>query len=293
MKDRNVAVITGASSGIGREASLKFAKQGDCVVLVARDKLSLQEVADEFENTQGEAFIIPADVSNEEEVNEIVRKTVERYGKIDIWVNNAAVIAFGEFMDIPSEDFKRIIEVNLFGYIYGVRAVLPQFLKQKRGTLINVSSVAGVVGQPYSVPYSVSKFGIRGLGISLDQELKNEKNIHITTLMPSTVDTPIYRKGANYIGRKIKPPVSVISAEKVGEAILKLSKKPKKNTFVGKQTLLMRLGRFIMPTIFDKIVYYKTIIQEFQDETVQKSNGNLYKSMPKENKIKGGYKDDG
>jgi short-subunit dehydrogenase len=108
--------------------------------------------------------------------------------------------------------------------------------------------------------------------------------------MPSTVDTPIYANGANYIGKKIAPPVSVISPENVAQAIVEISKKPKKNVFVGKQTLLMRIGRFLMPTLFDKIVYYKSIIQEFQDEKVQKSTGNLYEPVHSDKeKISGGW----
>jgi NAD(P)-dependent dehydrogenase (short-subunit alcohol dehydrogenase family) len=108
-------------------------------------------VAEEIKSTTGEAFIELADVSKEEEVKNVAQNTVNRFGKIDVWVNNAGIIIFGAFKDIPEKDFRRIIEVNLFGYIYEARAVLLQFLKQKYGHLINVSSVAGVVGQPFSV----------------------------------------------------------------------------------------------------------------------------------------------
>lgn len=288
--EKKVIVITGASSGIGKATALKFANEGDKVVLVSRSKKALEKVAEEFKNTEGQAHVVVADVSNEEEVKNLVRDTVNHFGKIDIWINNAAVIAFGAFEDIPSKDFRKVIEVNLFGYIYCARAILPQFKRQKYGHLINVSSVAGVVGQPFSIPYSISKFGIRGLGLSLDQELKNEKDIHVNTIMPSTVDTPIYANGANYVGRKIAPPVDVIPPENIAEAIVKISKKPKKNVFIGKQTFLMRIVRFIMPKLFDKIVYYKTILQEFQDQKVQESSGNLYEPVPPDKeKIKGGW----
>lgn len=284
-----VVVITGASSGIGRETARLFASEGNMVVLAARSKESLEKVAKSLRDTNGEAYVVPTDVSKEDQIKNLVKQAVDHFGRIDVWVNNAAVIAFGAFEDIPEQDFRQVIEVNLFGYIYGARAVLPQFRKQNYGTLINVSSVAGVVGQPFSVPYSISKFGIRGLGLSLDQELKNEKGINISTIMPSTVDTPIYSTGANYIGKKIAPPVSVIPAKEVAKAIFSISKKPKKNIFIGKQTALMRLGRFLFPTLFDKIVYWKTIVQEFTDEKVEKGPGNIYGPMPRENKISGGW----
>jgi short-subunit dehydrogenase len=185
-------------------------------------------------------------------------------------VNNAAVIVFGEFEKIPDEDFRQLLEINLFGYIYGARAAIQQFRKQGQGTLINISSVAGVVGQPFAVPYSISKFGIRGLGISLGQELKTEKNINISTIIPSTVDTPIYSHGANYIGKKIAPPVAVTSANEVASAIIKLSKKPKKKVFVGRSTILMRLGNLFFPTSLTGLSIIKLLSENLKRKMFQK-----------------------
>lgn len=284
-----VIVITGASSGIGRATALEFAKRGRKVVLASRSRESLAEVANACEEKGGHAHIVPTDVSKEEEVRYLAREAVQRFGKIDAWINNAAVIAFGAYEDIPAEDFRQVLEVNLFGYTYGARAALRQFRKQGRGMLINVSSVAGVVGQPFAVPYSISKFGVRGLAISLDQEYKKEKNIHISTVMLSTVDTPIYSQGANFIGRRIAPPVAVTPPEKVAKALVKLGKNPRKNTFLGHSTLPMRLGRFLLPTLFDKITYWKTVIQEFEDETIPETKGNLYEPNPQAESVRGGW----
>lgn len=288
-KDNLVMVITGASSGIGRATALKFAEKGGKLVLAARNKKALDEVTADCEKRGSQAHVVQTDVSIETEVEKLAKEAVDCFGKIDIWVNNAAVIAFGGFDEIPDEDFRRVLEVNLFGYIYGARAAIKQFRKQEQGTLINVSSVAGVVGQPFASPYSISKFGNRGLGISLEQELKTEKNINICTIMPSTVDTPIYSQGANYTGRKIAPPVAVTSANEVADAILKLSKNPKNKVFVGNSTMLMRLGKFMFPTLFDKITYYMTVVKEFKDEPQPKSKGNLYEPNPEEAAISGGW----
>jgi NAD(P)-dependent dehydrogenase (short-subunit alcohol dehydrogenase family) len=280
-------VITGASSGIGRATALEFAKRGRNVVLASRSRESLAEVANACKEHGDHAHIVPTDVSKEEEVRDLALEAVQRFGKIDVWINNAAVIAFGAYEDISTEDFRQVLEVNLFGYTYGARAALRQFRKQGRGILINVSSVAGVVGQPFAVPYSISKFGVRGLAISLDQEYKKEKNIHISTVMLSTVDTPIYSQGANFIGRKIAPPVAVTPPEKVAKALVKLSKNPRKNVFIGNSTLPMRLGRFLMPTLFDKITYWKTVIQEFEDEPIPETKGNLYEPNPQAESVRG------
>lgn len=282
-------VITGASSGIGRATALQFAKKGGNVVLAARSRESLKEVAEACEKLGGVALTVVTDVSKEDEVSHLAQAAIQMFGEIDVWINNAAVIAFGAYEDIPAEDFRQVLEINLFGYTYGAREALKQFWKQGFGTLINVSSVAGVVGQPFAVPYSISKFGVRGLGISLDQELRNEKNIHVCTIMLSTVDTPIYSQGANFVGKRIAPPVAVTSAKKVAKEIIKLSKKPRKNVFIGNSTWLMRLGRFLLPTLFDKITYWKTIIQEFEDEMTPITKGNLYESNPKKEGVSGGW----
>jgi NAD(P)-dependent dehydrogenase (short-subunit alcohol dehydrogenase family) len=284
-----VMVLTGASSGIGMATVLKYAEEGGKIVLAARNKQALEEVAAECEKRGGQAHIVQTDVSKEDEVKHLAEEAVGRFGSIDVWVNNAAVIAFGGYEEIPPEDFRQVLEINLFGYTYGAREAIKQFRKQGRGTLINVSSVAGVVGQPFAVPYSVSKFGVRGLGMSLEQELKTEKDINICTIMPSTVDTPIYDTGANYTGRKVAPPVAVATANEVADAIIKLSKNPKKKVFVGNMTLPMRLGKFIFPNLFDRITYYMTVIKEFKEEGAPKSKGNLYEPNTDEAAISGGW----
>jgi NAD(P)-dependent dehydrogenase (short-subunit alcohol dehydrogenase family) len=287
--EEKVMVLTGASSGIGRATALKYAEEGGKIVLAARNRKALEELAEICEKRGGRAHVVPTDVSREEEVKQLAAEAVRRFGRIDVWVNNAGVIAFGGIDEIPPEDFRQVIEVNLFGYTYGAREAIKQFRKQGRGTLINVASVAGVVGQPFAVPYSISKFGIRGLGLSLEEELHTEKDIHVCTLLPSTVDTPIYSRGANYTGNKIAPPVGVTSANKVANAILKLSRKPQRQVFVGELTSMMRLGKFMFPAFFETVTYYLTIIREFKEESAPKSKGNLYEPASSQPEVSGGW----
>ncbi|MDX5482018.1 MAG: SDR family oxidoreductase [Hymenobacteraceae bacterium] len=284
-----VMVLTGATSGIGRATALRFAREGGRLVLAARSLRDLQEVAALCQKRGGSVHVVQADVAREEEVRRLAEEAVRRFGRIDVWVNNAAVIAFGNFMAIPPEDFRRVIEVNLFGYIYGARQAIRQFRQQGYGTLINIASVAGVVGQPFAAPYSISKFGVRGLSNSLEQELKAEEHIKVCTILPSTVDTPIYEHGANYTGKKIQPPVAVTSAREVAKAIIRVSKNPEKRVYVGSSTTLMRLGRLVIPEFFDKLTYYMTIIREFEEDGVPRSAGNLYRPSPESASISGGW----
>lgn len=148
---------------------------------------------------------------------------------------------FGAFQKLPSDDIRQVIETNLLGYIHGARAAVRQFCEQGWGILINISSITGVVGQAYSTPYSVTKFGIRGLSDSLGQELSNKKQIDVCTVPPAVIDTPIYQHAANYTGKTTNPPLSAVPAQDVAKVMLKLIKKPKKEVYVGKLTFSMRL----------------------------------------------------
>lgn len=288
-KEGLVMVITGASSGIGRATALEWARKGGSVVLAARSREVLEEVSAACVEYGGRAHIVQADVSIEEDVNKIAEEAITTFGKIDVWLNNAAVMIFGRFDEIPTEDILRLINTNLCGYIYGARAAVRRFRAQGYGTLINMASVSGIVGQPYSVPYSASKAGIHGLSKALSQELENEKYIHVCTVHPSVIDTPIYQNSGNYTGKEINPPTSASPAYKVAHAVLRLTENPKKEVFVGKLNLQMRLGRNIAPKIFDKMTQKMITAYEFRDRPAVKSSGNLYAPIPEQEAVSGGW----
>jgi short-subunit dehydrogenase len=186
------------------------------------------------------------------------------------------------------KDFHRIQETNLFGIIYGSRAAVEQFRRQGSGILINMGSLAGIIGQPFSTPYSISKAGIRALGISLGQELENEKHIHVCTVHPSIIDTPVYQNAANFTGHSINPPTSATPALKVAKAIIKLTKHPQREVFVGKRNLLLRMNRLMAPKLFNQA--YRKVMEEIEmeDELVPKTSGNLFEPIPEHASISGG-----
>lgn len=184
------ALITGAGKGIGKALALNLAKEGVNVALLARTASDLQAVADEVEIQGVKAVIITADVSDLQSVNSAVESAIASLGTIDILVNNAGIAAFGGFLDLSTEEWERIIKVNLFGPYYTTRAVLPSMIERKTGDIINISSTAGLRGAAQTSAYSASKFALIGLSESLMQEVRKH-NIRVTTLTPSTVATPL------------------------------------------------------------------------------------------------------
>lgn len=184
------ALITGAGKGIGKALALNLAKEGVNVALLARTASDLQAVADEVENQGVKAVIITADVSDLQSVNSAVESAIASLGTIDILVNNAGIAAFGGFLDLSTEEWERIIKVNVFGPYYTTRAVLPSMIERKAGDIVNISSTAGLRGAAQTSAYSASKFALIGLSESLMQEVRKH-NIRVTTLTPSTVATPL------------------------------------------------------------------------------------------------------
>lgn len=284
-----VIVITGASSGIGRATALAFAEKGSTVVLAARRQDALESLAQECEQRGGQALAVPTDVAKEEEVKALAQKVYDTYSHIDVWVNNAAVSLFGAFDETPTEDIKRVLEVNLFGCVYGAHTVIPYFKRAGRGILINISSMVGITAQPYTAAYTISKFGIRGLSLALAQELSEEKQIHVCTVLPSVIDTPIFNQAANYMGKAIKAPDPVIPAKEVAKAIVKLVKEPEREIIVGYTGKLSRAARFLSPKLFDK-KFRKMIAQaHFKDQPQEPTKGNLYKPNPTWTSVSGGW----
>src|SRR4051794_39303210 len=148
-----VVIITGASSGLGRAAAIEFAHAGATLVLAARRADALEQTARLCEGSTERVFVVVTDVTIEDSVKRLVGRTLDRYGRIDVWINNAGVSSFGLLENTPFEPHQRVFETNVYGAIYGARAVLPVFRRQKSGVLINVGSTLSKVGQPFVPSY--------------------------------------------------------------------------------------------------------------------------------------------
>lgn len=289
-----VAVITGASSGIARATAIAFARQGASVVLAARHAGSLEQAARECEQAGGRALPVPTDVADEPAVHRLAARAAEAFGRIDVWVNAAAVIAYGEFEKTPAEAYRHVIETNLFGQIHGARAVLPFFRRQRHGVLINVASVWGSVTSPYVSSYVVSKFGVRAFSESLQESLrleKDTKDIHVCTILPQSVDTPIFSHGGNWTGRKTKPVPPVIHPGRVVHSIMKSVEHPKRQRTVGLFGRLLEVGHAAVPGFYSRLVPVAMNLGALsQTEEAEDSPGNIFHPVPELNQVDGGWR---
>jgi short-subunit dehydrogenase len=183
-----VIVITGASGGIGAEVARLVAARGAIPILLARRADKLAEVG---ATIKGEKGLYTADVTDKARMIEVVEEVIEKYGKIDIWINNAGFGQFDNVLDMSMDQFEQLMRVNYYAVVHCTKAVLPHMLRVRKGQIINVASVAGKIGTPKGAGYSASKHAVIGFTNSLRGELAGS-GIKVSTLNPGPVDTPFF-----------------------------------------------------------------------------------------------------
>lgn len=288
---QQVVAVVGASSGIGRETALQFARQGAKVVVSARNELGLKTLVDEIEQAGGEARAIPADVAHFEQVQAIADYTVEQFGRLDTWVHNAANGILATFEEISLEEFKRVIDVTLMGQVYGAKAALPYLKREGRGALIHVSSMEGRRSMPLQSPYSTAKHGLEGFLESLRVELKHEGiPISVTSIKPAVINTPYYNHVLTKLGVKPTGIPPYYQPSLVAEAILYVAQHPTRDFIVGDVgrilDLLQRLSPELMDGILARVGFAGQRTEELKSE---EGPNNLYAPMEGYNQAKGDF----
>lgn len=273
-----VVVITGASSGLGRAGAIEFARLGCRLAIGARREDALAETARQCLAVGAEdALVVPTDVTVEADVMALAERALSAFGRIDVWVNNAGVTAFAALEDGSFDIHRRVVETNLFGSMYGARAVLPIFKRQASGILINVGSTLSVVAQPYVPSYVVSKFAIRGLTELLRTELADHPNIHACTLMPYAFDSPHFQAGANLMGVDPHPMPPQQSPEKVARAMVSLAARPRRELHVPRYIKLGVILHSLMPEVVERATLHIVREWHFGFAHQGKTSGNLFK----------------
>ncbi len=286
-----VVVIMGASSGIGRETALQFARRGAQVVVSARGEDGLRSLVEDIQMAGGEAIYVVADVSDAAQVANVADEAARRFGRIDTWVHAAAVSLYATFEQTTPEEFKRLIEVNLLGQAYGAMAALPHLRREGRGALIHISSVEGKRAFPLQSAYSASKHGIIGFLDALRVELKRDGvPISVTNVMPAGINTPLFNKARTKMGVKPMPAPPIYQPSVVAEAILYAAEHPTRDIFAGGAGKMLWLTQRMAPALLDSILAKSGFEgQQTKEPKSEDAPDNLYHPIGGYDKIGGDF----
>ncbi len=245
------AVITGATSGIGRETALAFARAGVQVVVAGRRKERLRELVAEIEQKGGKALMVQTDVSDQAEVEGLIKKAVERFGQINTLVNNAGVGLAARFEEQAIEDFRRVMDVNFWGAVYACKAAIPQMrLQAAGGVIINVSSIMGKRGMPFETAYCASKFALAGFSEALRAEVMADK-IDVSTIFPGAVETEIFETSANQVGLEMPAYLPKFPAREMARVIVQDARFPQPEIVLALDAQAINFFNRFAPAVMD------------------------------------------
>ena len=256
MKNK-VVIITGASSGIGEACALEFSKKGANLVLVARSEEKLKSVCDKINSNQSQAFYMVTDVSIEDDCKKMIEFTIDKFGTIDILINNAGISMRALFTDVNLDVFEKLIKINFYGAVYCTKYALPYILKNK-GSIIGISSIAGHKGLPGRTAYSASKFALQGFLEALRIE-NLKKDLHVLIVCPGFTASNIRKKALNAIGgiqsESPRKEQKMMTAEEVAKNVFSAFKKRKNSIVLTKNGRLTVFLNKFFPKWVDSLVF--------------------------------------
>jgi NAD(P)-dependent dehydrogenase (short-subunit alcohol dehydrogenase family) len=289
-----VVVVTGASSGIGRATAIEFGRRGASVVLAARNAAALEAAEREVKaagGDDGRTLVVQTDVADSAQVFRLAEEAANRFGRIDTWVNNAAVSEYGTVEEISLAEIERIVGVNLLGTIYGIRAALPHLKRAGGGAIINVGSVLSDRAVPLQSTYCATKHAVKGFTEAVRLELEHERaGIHLTLIKPAVINTPYYNHARTRMLVEPRAMLPVYEPSLVAEAILYAAAHPVRDIVVGDGGKLLSVLQRISPSLVDRLMLLGGAAFKLQQrDEPPRPDDNLFTPMDETGAITGEY----
>ena len=278
---QQVIVVTGASSGLGRAIARLAGERGAKVVVTARNEEALANCAGEIERAGSEALVVPADCTEQDQVERVVAQAVERFGRIDTYVANAIVTVYAETYRYEADELRRIMDVNFFGQVYGYWAVLPH-LRESRGTFVSIQSALAYRGIPLQGGYCASKAALRNFFDSARVELAQAGwGVDVSVVHPAAINTPQFDRDRQKIGKQPQPVPPIYAPEPFADAVLECCVKPHRELPVGWGAQKLLWGQKLSPRAGDLMLLrmgWKG--QHTQEDKPLDSPDNLFHPLP-------------
>ncbi len=248
-----VVVVTGASSGVGRAVARAFGAEGAKVALLARTAEALRHAAEEVRSEGGAGLPIPTDVSDPAAVEEAAALVESRWGPIDVWVNDAMVSVFSPIQEMHDDEFRRVIDVNYLGTVYGSRAALRRMLPRDEGTIIQIGSALAYTSIPLQSAYCASKAAIRGFTDSLRIELRHDRSrVKVCMLQLPAVNTPQFDVVRSRLPNHPQPVPPIFQPEVIARAVIYAALHRPREMWLGWPTVKAIVGRFFAPWLVER-----------------------------------------
>ncbi|MCZ2823273.1 MULTISPECIES: SDR family NAD(P)-dependent oxidoreductase [unclassified Modestobacter] len=287
---KEVVLVTGASSGIGRASAIGFARRGASLVLVSRSATALADAAADC-RAAGAAAVecVPADVLDAAAVQSAVDRATGSFGRLDVVVHSATVMAYGRIEDMDPAVFQRVVDTAVQGTFHVFQAALPALRAQRRGHVVVVSSLLASITAPTMGAYVAAKWGQLGLIRTLQQELRELPDVHVSAVAPGGTTTPIYGQAATVLGNTGHPPPPVYTPERVARAVLARVAHPRRLKQSGFTNPVIIAGFRLFPPVFDALVGPLLKAFGMARDSVATTTGNVFEPVPEKESTRGRF----
>ena len=288
-----VVVLTGASGGVGRATARRFGADGAKVALIARGRKGLEAAAREIEDAGGQAMVLPLDVSQADEVEEAATAVEDAFGPIDVWINDAMVTVYAEFLDIEPEEYRRATEVTYLGMVWGTQSALKRMMPRDRGSIVQVGSALGYRGIPLQAPYCGAKHACKGFTESVITELLHHKSkVHVSMVQLPGVNTTQFTWGRTKLPKQTTPVPPIYQPEIAADAIHYAAHHRRRQIYVGIPTVMNILGEWIAPGLLDRYLARSGFSSQMTDQDLDpQGHDNLFDAVDEDRGAHGPFDD--